>query len=75
MTYYPDLQADDPAHRAKEENWAASTSNQPRKRAIERGANDYLLRIVDLTWLRLLKNETTFFTRVTPVDMLSVLTK
>ena len=46
-----------------------------RKRAIERGANDYLLMLVDPTWLRPLKNETTFFTRVTLVEMLSELTK
>ena len=73
--YDPDLQADDPARRSKEENWAASTKNQLRKRAIERGANNYLLNLVDPTWLRPLKNETTFFTRVTPVKMLSELTK
>ena len=46
-----------------------------RKRATERGANDYLLRPVDPTWLRPLKNETTFFTRVTLVEMLSKPTK
>ena len=44
------------------------------KRAIKRGANDYLLRIVNPTWLHPPKNETTFFTRVTPVEMLSELT-
>ena len=65
--YDPNLQA--------EENWAVSTRNQSRKRAINRSANNYLLRLVDPTWLRPLKNETTFFTRVTPVDMLSELTK
>ena len=70
-SYDPDLQADNPTRRSKEENWAASTRNQLRKRAIERGANDYLLRLVDPTCLRPLKNETTFFTRVTPVEMLS----
>ena len=73
--YDPDLQADNPVHRVKEENWAASTRNQSRKRAIERGANNYLFRLVDPTWLRPLKNETNFFTRVTPVKMLSDLTK
>ena len=73
--YDPDLQADDPARRSKEENWEASTRNQLRKRDIERGTNDYLLRLIDLTWIRPLKNETTFFTRVTPVEMLSELTK
>ena len=72
--YDPDLQAENPARRAKEENWAAITRNQSCKRAIERGANDYLLRLVDPTWLCPLKNETTFFTRVTPIDMLSKLT-
>ena len=45
-----------------------------RKRAIKRGSNNYLLRIVDPTWLRPLKKKTTFFTRVTPVEMLSELT-
>ena len=60
---------------AKEEILAASTSNQAHKRAIERGANDYLLRLVYPTCLCPLKNETTFFTRVTPVEMISELTK
>ena len=73
--YDPDLQSDKPARRAKEENWAASTRYQSRKRAIECGANNYLLRIVDPTWPRLLKNEATFFTRVTPIDMLAKITK
>ena len=54
---------------------AASTRNRSRKSAIECGTNNYLLRVVDLTWLRLLKNETTFFTRLTPIDMLAELTK
>ena len=53
----------------------AITRNQSCKRAIERGANNYLLRLVTLTWLRLLKNETTFFTRVTLVEMLSEITE
>ena len=57
--YGPDLQADDPVRRAKEKNWAASTRNQSRKRAIKhaikRGANDCLLRLVDPTWLCPLK--------------------
>ena len=65
--YDPDLQEDNIVRRSKEENWAASTRNQSRKRTIERGANNCLLRIVDPTWLCPLKNETTFFTRVTPV--------
>ena len=52
-----------------------STRNQSRKRATERGANDYLLRIVDPTWLRPLKNETTFFTRVMTIKMLAKLSK
>ena len=47
--YNPDLQEDNPPRRAKEENWAAKTRNQSRKRAIKRGANDYLLRLVDPT--------------------------
>ena len=75
VNYDPNLQADNPAHSAKEENWAASTRNQSRKRVTKSGANDYLLRLVDPTWLRLLRNETTFFTRVTPVKILSKLTK
>ena len=73
--YDPNLKADDPTCRAKEENWATSTRNQSRKRAIERGANDYLLKLVDPTWIRPLKNETTFFIRVTPIKILDELTK
>ena len=73
--YDPDLQEDNIVRRSKEENWAASTRNQSRKRTIERGANNCLLRIVDPTWLCPLKNETTFFTRVTLVEMLSDPTK
>ena len=38
--YDPDFQVENPARRAKEENWAASTRNQSHKRTIERGAND-----------------------------------
>ena len=53
----------------------ASTRNQSHKRAIECGANDYLIKLVNLTWLCPLKNDTTFFTRVTPIDMLAELTK
>ena len=73
--YDPDLQSNDPARRYKEENWSDSTRNQSRKRAIERGANDYLLRLVALTWLRPLKSETTFFARVTPIEIITDLTK
>ena len=47
--YDPNLQADDPARRAKEEKLASSTGKQLRKRVIERGSNNYLLRIADLT--------------------------
>ena len=53
----------------------ASTRNQSRKRAIECGANDYLIKLVNLTWLRPLKNETTFFIRMTPIEMFTELTK
>ena len=74
-TYDPDLQADNPDRCTKEENWAASTRNQSRKCTIERGANDYLLRLVNPTWLCPLKNETTFFTKVTPIEILAELTK
>ena len=73
--YDPDLQSNDPARRYKEENWSDSTRNQLRKCAIKRGTNDYLLRLVKPTWLCPLKNETTFFTRVTPINMLAKLTK
>ena len=73
--YDPNIKAKDPARRAKEENWAASTRNQSYKRVIKSGANDYLLNIVNLTWLHPIKNETTFFIRVTPIDMLAKLTK
>ena len=55
--YDPDLQSDKPARRAKEENWAARTRNQSRKCAIKHGANDYLLRLVNPTWLRPLKTK------------------
>ena len=71
----PNLQAYDPACRSKEENWASITRNQSRKRAIDHGSNNYLLRLVDPTWLRTLKNETTLFTRVTPIEMLADITK
>ena len=54
---------------------AASTRNHSRKRAIERSANNYFLRISNLTWLRPLKNETTFFIRMTPIEMFTELTK
>ena len=73
--YDPDLQADDPACCAKEENWAAITRNQSRKCAIERGTNDYLIRLVDPTCIRPLKTETTFFNRLTTTEMLSKLAK
>ena len=73
--YDSKIQADNPALRSKEETWVASTRNQSRKRAIKRGANDYLLSLVNLNWIRPLINETTFFTRVTPVEMFSKLTK
>ena len=73
--YGLNLQSDEPARRSKEENWAAITRNQSRKRATKRGANNYLLRLVDPTWIRPLKNETTFFTRVKMVEMISDLTK
>ena len=55
--YEPDLQDNDPACCAKEENWVAITSNQSHKRVIERGANDYLLRLVDPTWISPLKTK------------------
>ena len=41
--YDPNLQVDNPTRHAKEGKWVAITRNQSRKRAIERGANDYLL--------------------------------
>ena len=46
-----------------------------RKCAIKRGANNYLFMLINPTWLRPLKNETTFLTRMTPVEMLSETTK
>ena len=73
--YDPNIKVAYPVLCAKEENWAASTSNQSRKRDIERGANNYLLKLVEPTWIRPLKNETTFFTRVTPIEMLAEMTK
>ena len=42
---------------------------------LERGANDYLLKLVDPNWIRPIKNETTFFTRVTLIEMLAEMTK
>ena len=59
----PNLEADNPNCCAKEEKWVAITRNQSRKRAIKIGL------------VRPLKNETTFFTRVTPIEMLADLTK
>ena len=53
--YNPDLQAYHPARHVKEKNWSPSTRNQSRKRAIERGANDYLLKLVSPTCLLPLK--------------------
>ena len=50
------------------------TRNQARKRAIERGTCDYLLALADETWLRPLKNEIIFYTKVTPIEMLAQLT-
>ena len=64
----------DPARRSKEDNCSAGTRDQSRKRAIERGACAYLLTLVDETWLRPLKNEITFYTKVTPIEMLDQLT-
>ena len=64
----------DLARRSKEENWSAGTRNQSRKRAIERGACAYLLALVDETWLRPLNNKITFYTKVTPIEMLDQLT-
>ena len=55
VNYDPDLHAYDPVRHAKEENWAEITKNQWRKHVIECGANNYLLRLVDPTWLRPLK--------------------
>ena len=64
----------DPTHRSNKENWSARTQNQSRKRAIERGVCTYLLALVNETWLRPLKNEITFYTKVTPIKMLVQLT-
>ena len=64
----------DPTRRSKEENWSAGTRNQSRKRAIESGACAYLLALVNETWLRPLKNEITFYMKVTPTEMLAQLT-
>ena len=64
----------DPAYFPKEENWSAGTRNQSRKRAIERGACAYLLALIDETWLRPLKNKITFYTKVTPIEILAQLT-
>ena len=64
----------DPTRRSKEENWSAGTRNQSRKRVIERCACAYLIALVDETWIRPLKNEITFYTKVTPINMLAQLT-
>ena len=72
--YDATIKENDPARRSKEENWSAGTRNQARKRAIECGACAYLLALVDKTWLRPLKNEITFYTKVTPIEMLAQLT-
>ena len=73
--YDPNLKVKYPALHAKEENLVASTRNQSRKRTINCGANDYLLNLVDPTWLRPLNNNITFFTRVTHIEMIANLTK
>ena len=72
--YDASILENDPACRSKEENWSAGTRNQACKRAIECGACAYLLALVDETWLRPLKNEITFYTKVNPIEMLSQLT-
>ena len=72
--YNASILDNNPACRSKEENWSAGTRNQSRKRAIERGACAYLLALVDETCLRPLKNEITFYTKVTPIEMLAQLT-
>ena len=53
-----------PARCSKEEKWSAGTRNQSCKRAIERGACAYLLALINETWLRPLKIEITFYTKV-----------
>ena len=58
----------------KEKNWSAGTRNQSRKHPVERGVCAYLLALIDETWLRPLKNEITFYTKVTPIEMLAHLT-
>ena len=68
------IKENDPTRCSKEENWSAGTRNQARKRAIERGVCAYLLALVDETWLRPLKIEITFYTKVTPIEMLAQLT-
>ena len=72
--YDASILENDPARRSKEENWSAGTRIQARKRAIERGVCTYLLALVDKTWFRPLKNEITFYTKVTPIKMLAQLT-
>ena len=72
--YDATIKENDPARHSKEENWSAGTRNQARKRAIERGMCAYFLALVDETWLCPFKNEITFYTKVTPIEMLAQLT-
>ena len=75
MSYNPNIKAGDPALRSNKENWVASTRNQSRKPTIDRGANNYPLKLVNPTWLRPLNKDTIFFTRLKPIEMHAKLTK
>ena len=67
------IAVENPLCRSKEENWAAGTRNQARKHTIECGANDYIINIVNKTWIHPMKDPDTFFTCFTPVQLLAQL--
>ena len=69
--YKNSITDDNPLRCAKEENWAAGTRNQARKRVIERGTNKYIISLVEKTWICPLKEPYTFFTRVNLVQLLA----
>ena len=75
IVYDPTIKVDDPTRRSKEENWIVGTQNQAGTQAIDWGACAYLNSLVDETWLRPLKDENTFYTKVTPIKTLAQLTK
>ena len=67
------IAVNDPLCRSMEEYWAAGMKNQSRKRAIEHGENNHIISLVDETWILLLKDLGTFFTRITLAQLLALI--